>query len=432
MATLVVNICKEKLHYYKFVRPVEKILEGIGEKYFTRHYLAVKKDDLKIVDKVIICGTSLGDNLFLENLEMFRWIGDFEGAVLGICGGMQIIGKVFGGDVKKKLEVGYFKENFVRKFLGIEGEVEVYHLHQNYVDFLELSDFGVFTSGKVSQAVKHKEKEIYGVLFHPEVRNKELIENFCRMGAGESGLISEVKKKREFSRLPDSVVSRAISESKGEIKVARAILRKYFGVFLTNKVLKGKGEEVLKSHMSSQKRDYDSLYSRLLRCVGKSDFKSIVDFGCGVNGFSYSLMKEFFGEVSYLGIEATGQIVDNVNSFFEREEFKGRVICGDIFDLDFVLKNVKETKEPRIGFLFQVVDALESFEGDFSKKFLLEISRLFSLIVVSVPLESLSKRRNFAVDRKWLVDFLKEKFEMVDDWREGGERFFVVKPLRKK
>ena len=70
------------------------------------------------------------------------------------------------------------KENFSEDFLGLNGENEVYHLHNSYVDFSGL-DFEVFTDGKVSQAVKHKKKNIYGVLFHPEVRGKDLIRNFC-------------------------------------------------------------------------------------------------------------------------------------------------------------------------------------------------------------------------------------------------------------
>jgi GMP synthase (glutamine-hydrolysing) len=33
-------------------------------------------------------------------------------------------------------------------------------------------------SKKCIQGIKHKEKEIYGLLFHPEVRNKDIIRRF--------------------------------------------------------------------------------------------------------------------------------------------------------------------------------------------------------------------------------------------------------------
>jgi anthranilate/para-aminobenzoate synthase component II len=38
--------------------------------------------------------------------------------------------------------------------------------------------FDIFSKTKYVQAIKHKTKPFYGVLFHPEVRNKGLIEKF--------------------------------------------------------------------------------------------------------------------------------------------------------------------------------------------------------------------------------------------------------------
>ena len=52
--------------------------------------------------------------------------------------------------------------------------------YNNYVDFSGLKDFEIYSGGKFIQAVKHVGKEIYGVLFHPEVRNKEMILEFVR------------------------------------------------------------------------------------------------------------------------------------------------------------------------------------------------------------------------------------------------------------
>lgn len=66
--------------------------------------------------------------------------------------------------------------------------------------------------------------------------------------------ILEIKKKREFSKLPDSIVERVATGTES-VKEARALLRKYFGVFLTNRVIKGKGtfEEILSAHISSKR-----------------------------------------------------------------------------------------------------------------------------------------------------------------------------------
>jgi GMP synthase-like glutamine amidotransferase len=198
---LIINICKEKLHYYEFVKPVEDILKEDNIEYFVKNYKDVKKKDLERCKKVIICGTSLFDNEFIEEIELFNWVNEMDKSVLGICGGMQIIGLVFGGKMKKQTEIGFYKEffgktsisptsdieqevrdneNFKKGFLGLEGLQEVYHLHNNSINFEKLKEFEVCSkNNKIVQAVKHRKKELYGVLFHPEVRQKALIKNFC-------------------------------------------------------------------------------------------------------------------------------------------------------------------------------------------------------------------------------------------------------------
>ncbi|MCK4649734.1 gamma-glutamyl-gamma-aminobutyrate hydrolase family protein [Candidatus Pacearchaeota archaeon] len=170
---LIVNVCSEKLHYYEFVKPIEDILK---EDFFVKHYSELNDSDLVRADRVIICGTSLGDDSFLKDLEKFNWIKNFDKPLLGICAGFQILGLVFGGELKKKLEIGFFRETFEKEFLGLEGDVEVYHLHNNYVEFG--GEFEIFAGKSFPQAVRFRGKDFYGVLFHPEVRQKEMILRF--------------------------------------------------------------------------------------------------------------------------------------------------------------------------------------------------------------------------------------------------------------
>ena len=177
---LVINTCAEKLHHFEFVKPVEDILSSAGLPYITRHYEDIKDSDLDVADKIIICGTSLKDSLFVYNIDKFRWIMTTDRPLLGICAGMQIIGILYGGTLKSTTEVGFYKECF-RDFLSLTGEQEVFHLHNYYVEFELLNEFEIFSKGTIAQAVKHKEKPIYGVLFHPEVRQRELITDFCSL-----------------------------------------------------------------------------------------------------------------------------------------------------------------------------------------------------------------------------------------------------------
>jgi len=179
---LIVSVCRESLHELEFVKPIEDIVKK--EKGFVRHYKDLKEKELKKAEKIIICGTSLKDNAFLSDIERFKWIKDCDKPILGICAGMQIIGLVFGNKslLKKKTEIGFYFETFRKNFLGLKGREEVYHLHNYYVDFSKLLELEDFVKGKISKAVKHKEKPIYGVLFHPEVRQKETIMNFVKEG----------------------------------------------------------------------------------------------------------------------------------------------------------------------------------------------------------------------------------------------------------
>jgi GMP synthase (glutamine-hydrolysing) len=175
---LIISTCSEKLHDLEFVKPIEKIIEENKIPFKPVHYSKLNKKLISSSKKIIICGTSLKDNKFLENLNFFLWIKSTNKPILGICAGMQIISLIFGSKIKNKTEIGYYKENFTKKFLELSGKQEVYHLHNKYTNLPK--KFTKYTSSKTPQAIKHNEKEIYGVLFHPEVRNKKLIEEFIK------------------------------------------------------------------------------------------------------------------------------------------------------------------------------------------------------------------------------------------------------------
>lgn len=176
---LIISVCQEKIHEFEFVRPIESVLKEKNLPFLTKHYKELKKQDLEKADKIIIAGTSLDDNEFLRHLEDFSWIKSTDKPILGICAGMQIISLIYGGKMKNKAEMGYYKETFTKPFLGMEGEQEVYHLHNNYTTLPK--DFLSFTKSSMPQAIKHKTKNIYGVLFHPEVRKEEIIMNYLKI-----------------------------------------------------------------------------------------------------------------------------------------------------------------------------------------------------------------------------------------------------------
>ncbi|MCH7850641.1 MAG: hypothetical protein IH845_03295 [Nanoarchaeota archaeon] len=177
---LLISICKEPLHEYEFVKPIEDILERGEISCKNIHYQNFREEDLSSADAIIIAGTSLKDYKFIEDIKMFKWIKNTKIPILGICGGMQIIGLIYDGKLKSGTEIGYFNESFTENFLGLTGDQEVYHLHNNHLDKNSLENFKFYTKGTITQAIKHNNKEIYGTLFHPEVRNKKLILEFVK------------------------------------------------------------------------------------------------------------------------------------------------------------------------------------------------------------------------------------------------------------
>lgn len=174
---LLIQTQKEKLHYFEFVKPIEDILKKNNIDFISSHYKNINTEVVSKADKIIISGTSLKDNLFLKDIKYFSWLKKIDKPVLGICAGMHILGLMFYGILRKKTEIGLIDVVFEEEFFDLKNTLECYELHNFYV---ESEEFEVFArSENCLQAVKHKQKPFYGVLFHPEVRNKTVISKFA-------------------------------------------------------------------------------------------------------------------------------------------------------------------------------------------------------------------------------------------------------------
>ncbi|MGN1033513.1 MAG: anthranilate synthase component II, partial [Intestinibacter sp.] len=110
------------------------------------------------------------------SLDVIKELGD-EIPVLGICLGHQAIGIVFGGDVVRADKIYHGKQSTVTLkddliFKGIPKEIDVMRYHSLVVDKNTFSDeleiLAETKQDKVIMAVKHKNKNIYGLQFHPE------------------------------------------------------------------------------------------------------------------------------------------------------------------------------------------------------------------------------------------------------------------------
>ncbi len=126
------------------------------------------------------------DSIFKQDIPM-----------LGICYGMQIIVKYFGGHVEKhdtkeygKALVDIIKPNAL--FEGLKSSETTWMSHGDRV--VKTSDnFDVLAeSNHIISAIKHRDKDIYGLQFHPEVNHtqhgvkvlKNFVYHICQATAG--------------------------------------------------------------------------------------------------------------------------------------------------------------------------------------------------------------------------------------------------------
>lgn len=174
---LIVDMNHKRLGYYEFVLPLCSLVEPI-ESCEVKHYSMVK--DTHKYQKIILSGTPLMDNKYLTCADTFFWIQECNTPILGICAGMQIIGLVFDSDLAPCEEIGMTEIITVKKNPLFSSTFSAYALHKygilpgKPVEILAKSD-------KCVQGIKHRKKEIYGILFHPEARNKEIIRRFIQL-----------------------------------------------------------------------------------------------------------------------------------------------------------------------------------------------------------------------------------------------------------
>jgi 5'(3')-deoxyribonucleotidase len=249
-------------------------------------------------------------------------------------------------------------------------------------------------------------------------------------------IIDKIMLKKEFGDLPREDVKLVYSQFdkkdllvEEKIKRTRDLLRKMYTAFVSKKLLniKDKSSEwFLKKHISTKERleSYEEVYKKCLEGLNKNC--SVVDFGCGINGFSYSYFKKIGFNVQYIGIESVGQLVDLQNNYFKKNKiFNAKCVKSSLFKLDEIKKIVESVKGKRVGFFFKVLDSLEMLEKDYSKKVLKELVPMFDRCVVSWATKSLISKKRFYAERKWLKDFINKEFFIIDEFEISGENYLV-------
>ena len=142
--------------------------------------------------------------------------------ILGICYGQQITCSLFGGEVKPALKREFGKANLKIKKQNnlIQEEGVVWMSHGDVITSIP-KEFEVIadTENAPFAGIKHKEKEIYGVQFHPEVTHSEIgtqiIQNFLFN-------VCKAQKTWTMQNYRDEMIAK-IKEQAGESKVICAL-----------------------------------------------------------------------------------------------------------------------------------------------------------------------------------------------------------------
>ncbi len=170
------NWKKDSLSFYEFVLPIVTIAKTQDE-CIIKHFLEVTNQDLSQCNRIILSGTALKDTATLSQPEKFMWLKETAKPVLGICAGMETIGVIYNMHLIKCVEIGMTQIKMLKENPLFYEDFKAYSLHSYCVE--PSGDFEVWAkSAKCIQIIKHKIKPIYGALFHPEVRNPEIIKRF--------------------------------------------------------------------------------------------------------------------------------------------------------------------------------------------------------------------------------------------------------------
>ena len=177
---LIISCCKIPFSEEEFVRPIIDIIKEIDQKYCIKRYY--ERINFNNYGKIIISGTALMDLDYLNYIENFKGIVDFDGRVLGLCAGYQILAKIYKNTLEDMEKIGVYKVKIVRRNpLVNEGEFYAYFLHRYALRNTNSSLKILARQDNEICIFKVKNKDFYGVSFHSEVLNKHIIENFINL-----------------------------------------------------------------------------------------------------------------------------------------------------------------------------------------------------------------------------------------------------------
>ena len=128
------------------------------------------------------------------SLEVIRRAADAGVPLLGVCLGHQALGQAFGGRVVRAPKLMHGKTSLIHHdgrtlFAGLPVPFEAMRYHSLVVERVSVPpelETSAWTEDGIVMGLRHREKPLSGVQFHPEsiltAVGKDLLRNFLRLG----------------------------------------------------------------------------------------------------------------------------------------------------------------------------------------------------------------------------------------------------------
>ena len=204
----------------QYTQLIARRIRELGIYSLVKAYDTDIKDIQKLKPRGIIISGGPNSVNFKQTLKPSKEIFSLHIPILGICYGMQLLAKEFGGKVIKSNKKEFGDAKFIIKkksklFEGVKTKIEhkVWMSHADKVNNLPKNfvRIGESTNSKIA-AFENQNKKIFGIQFHPEVTHtlsgKRILKNFID--------ICECKKSWTAKKISNETINKIKSDLKNE------------------------------------------------------------------------------------------------------------------------------------------------------------------------------------------------------------------------
>ena len=244
-------------------------------------------------------------------------------------------------------------------------------------------------------------------------------------------LIKLVKRKKEFSGLPNELISNFLEfylkkinfekiskhDAKIIIKEIRAQLRYSVGQYQTGsknreKLLEeNKITELLKTHSSTAERM--DFYPTLKKLIKKLNVKSVLDLGCGLNPIALAS-----NEIKYHASDIREDELFLVRKFFKKNKIVGKVFVCDLKNLQ------KKLPKADLCLILKVFDIIDDKNHETPEKIVQEVP--CEKMLVSFPSKKLSGKQMNHPRRFWFEKILYKLNYNFETFHSDNEIFYLI------